>query len=68
MKIMDSQTAQRGHNGIKGGERMNKILWYIKQLLPLKYISHYTCKGKKHITKFRMWFGRVISNEDHVID
>lgn len=47
---------------------MNKILWYVKQLLPMKYISHYTCGGKRHITEFRMWFGKVISNKDCIVD
>jgi len=36
----------------------NKILWYLKQLFPLKYHTEYGKNGKWYVTVWRMWFGR----------
>ncbi len=39
---------------------MQKLIWYIKQLLPLKYHTTYTdvATNKRMIAVWRMWFGR----------
>jgi len=37
---------------------MNKILWYLKQLFPLRYKSEYMENGEKCLCIWRMWFGR----------
>jgi hypothetical protein len=41
---------------------MNKLIWYIKQLLPMKYHTTYTAVtpdgNKRVIAVWRMWFGR----------
>ena len=37
---------------------MNKLKWYFKQLLPLKYVSTFTENGIRKRCIFRMWFGR----------
>ena len=39
----------------EGGE---VVLWYLKQLLPLLYISTYTQGGRRWLCIWRMWFGR----------
>lgn len=42
---------------------MNKLIWYLKQLLPLQYVSEYiemSKQGKddqRKLTIWRMWFG-----------
>jgi len=43
---------------------MRCILWYLKQLVPLTYRSHYsTADGMKHFAVWRMWWGRCFSIE-----
>ena len=37
---------------------MNKLKWYLKQILPLKYVNTFTEKGIRKKCVFRMWFGR----------
>lgn len=37
---------------------MERIKWYFKQLLPLRYESTYTEAGHRWLTIWRMWFGR----------
>ena len=37
---------------------MNKLLWLIKQLLPLDYYSRYEKDGKKMISTWKMLFGK----------
>ena len=46
---------------------MNKLIWYIKQLLPLTYRTTYTENGKKHYTVWNMWFGRNFNIDDYII-
>lgn len=43
---------------------MNKIIWFIKQILPLTYRSHYIQDGKKHFSVWNMWFGKCYNKED----
>ena len=43
------------------------MIWYLKQLLPLTYRSHYMSGGNKHFAVWRMWFGRVFAYEDFMI-
>lgn len=46
---------------------MNKLLGYLKQLLPLKYRATYMCykrgrkRGRRIYCTWRMWFGRCFS-------
>lgn len=38
---------------------MNKLMYYIKQLLPLQYHSKYSLQnGENKFTIWRQWFGR----------
>ena len=47
---------------------MNKTIWYLKQLFPLTYRSHYgDSDGRKHFTVWCMWFGRCFDVEDVVV-
>lgn len=43
---------------------MNRILWYIKQLLPLTYRTHYKKAGKKYFCVWNMWFGKCFNIEE----
>jgi hypothetical protein len=43
---------------------MRKIIWGIKQLLPLTYRSHFTRGKKKIFSVWRMWFGKVFDHEE----
>ena len=36
---------------------MKKLIYYLKQLLPLFYVSTFTEKGQRKLCIFRMWFG-----------
>jgi len=40
---------------------MNRIVWYLKQLLPLKYDTEYGQDGKSYVSVWRMWFGRCFA-------
>jgi hypothetical protein len=42
---------------------INKILWSLKQLLPLTYRSHYETAGKPVFCVWRQWFGKVFDAE-----
>lgn len=45
-------------------EKINNILWHIKQLLPLKYHTEYGKNGKTFVTVWKMWFGRCFCVEE----
>ncbi len=38
---------------------MKRIVWYLKQLLPLTYVSTYGQDGDRWVTVWRQWFGRT---------
>ena len=39
-------------------------MWYLKQLLPLTYRSHYMdSAGQKRFVVWRMWFGKCFDVE-----
>jgi len=42
---------------------MTNLKWYLKQLLPLTYRSHYKLNDNKVFTVWRMWMGRCFSIE-----
>ena len=45
-----------------------KLNWYIRQLLPLTYRSHYRDSDNQyHFSVWNMWFGKVFNHEDYVI-
>ena len=37
-------------------------MWYLKQLLPLMYVSKYKEDGKEYVSVWRMWFGKCFSH------
>ena len=43
---------------------MDKLIWCLKQLLPLTYRSHYVKNGRNHFVVWRMWFGHSFDVED----
>jgi hypothetical protein len=42
----------------------SRLIWYLRQLLPLTYRSRYTENGRRHFAVWRMWFGRVFDHDD----
>ena len=44
-----------------------KLIWYLRQLLPLSYRAHYTASGQRHFCVWRMWLGRSFDIDDMVI-
>lgn len=38
--------------------RLQNLLWYPKQLLPLTYVSNYGDAEGQKVCVWRMWFGR----------
>lgn len=46
---------------------MNRVIWYLKQLLPLTYRTTYTENGQRHFSVWRMWFGRCFDIDDYMI-
>ena len=45
---------------------MNKILWYLKQLLPLTYKTTYSIGDEKHYCKWTMFFGKCYNINDRI--
>lgn len=37
---------------------MKKILFMIKQILPMIYVSRYRMDGKKYLAVWKQWFGK----------
>lgn len=47
----------------------NKLFWYLKQLFPLTYRSHYSdAIGERRFAVWKMWFGKVYQYEDVIIN
>lgn len=47
---------------------MNRVIWYLRQLLPLHYRTRYTdSDGNRHFAVWRMWLGRVFAHDDVVV-
>lgn len=46
---------------------MSKIVWYIKQLIPLKYHSVYTVDNNKYISVWYQWFGKVFNCKKYLL-
>jgi hypothetical protein len=38
------------------------MIWYLKQLLPLQYVSTYGENGKRYVEVWRMWFGKCFDS------
>jgi hypothetical protein len=44
-------------------DKLESILWYFKQLLPLTYRTTYERDNKKYFCVWNMWFGRCFNIE-----
>jgi len=42
----------------KPGEKKSRIVWVLKQLIPLTYWTKHQEKGKKYFTIWKMFLGR----------
>ena len=45
----------------------SRLVWSIRQLLPLHYRTTYSEQGRRHYAVWRMWFGRVFDYDDYVV-
>lgn len=45
----------------------NKIIWYLKQLLPLTYWSFYTENNIKVMSIWKMWLGKVYNHRKWIV-
>lgn len=44
---------------------LSRIVWHLKQLLPLTYRTRYTdSDGHRHFCVWRMWLGRCFAIDD----
>ncbi len=46
---------------------MQRIYWYLKQLLPLTYRTRYSDDAGRHFCVWRMWLGRSFQIDDFLI-
>ena len=44
---------------------MKKLIWCVKQLLPLTYITDYKEEGKHILTVWKMWLGRSFAIQNY---
>lgn len=40
---------------------MERFKWYLKQVLPLGYVTTFTENGKRRLCIWRMWLGRCFN-------
>jgi hypothetical protein len=48
--------------------RHSKLVWCVKQLLPLTYRTRYGDAAGQHFTVWRMWFGRCFAITDVLVE
>ena len=46
---------------------MGRIVWWLRQLLPLAYVSRYKAGGEQHFAAWKMWLGRCYAVRDVVV-
>lgn len=46
---------------------MNKVVWNIKQLFPLKYHSIYTVGKNKYISIWYQYFGKIFKHKKYLL-
>ncbi|WP_117161453.1 hypothetical protein [Paraliobacillus sp. X-1268] len=44
-----------------------KIIWYLKQLIPLTYRTKYTEDGVKYFTVWKMWLGKCYEVDSYEV-
>jgi len=47
--------------------RTARVMWYLKQIIPLTYRTIYTACGQRHFCVWKMWLGRCYRIDDFVI-
>jgi hypothetical protein len=45
----------------------DRLIWYLRQLLPLHYRTMYWENGRKHFVVWRMWLGNCFAIDDVVV-
>lgn len=53
--------------GVVKPRRGSGFGWYLKQLFPLTYRTHYGKDGKEMFCVWRMWFGKCFDVEEYTI-
>jgi len=46
---------------------MDKLIWYLKQLFPMKYDTIYKEDGTWYVTIWRMWLGRCFAIKKYAL-
>lgn len=46
---------------------MQTLIWYLKQLLPLTYVSRYAEDDLPRLTIFKMWMGRTFAVQNYTL-
>ena len=47
---------------------MNRVKWYLKQLLPLTYRTEFAEGGKRKVAVWNMWFGRCYNIDEWIVE
>jgi len=42
---------------------MNKLIWMLKQLLPLTYVSEYSTDSHREVAVWHMWLGHTFDTK-----
>jgi hypothetical protein len=46
---------------------MGRIVWHLRQLIPLHYRTRYIEEGKEHFVVWQMWMGRCFAIDDVIV-
>lgn len=70
--FMPSEAINKITATIKRYPRYNAVVWYLRQLLPLTYVSEYTVnvqkgKGLRQVCVWKMWFGKCYNIRKWVV-
>lgn len=56
------------YSNLTKGNGLSKVVWYLRQLLPLTYWSKYRdAHDQRHFCIWRMWFGRCFDVTDVIV-
>lgn len=44
-----------------------RLIWYLRQLLPLHYRTTYVEDGQRHFAVWQMWMGRCYNVDDVIV-
>jgi hypothetical protein len=47
---------------------MNRVKWYLKQLLPLTYRTEFVENGRRKVAVWNMWLGRCYNIDEWIVE